>query len=76
MVQAPSSAKRAAASGQKGPKKKESKFTIDCAKPVADNIMDIGQFEKFLLDRIKVDNKTGGHWLGQQGVCHPCTWDW
>eukprot|EP00891_Asterochloris_glomerata_P009991 jgi/Astpho2/9991/e_gw1.00153.68.1_t len=59
MVQAPSSAKRAAASGQKGPKKKENKFTIDCAKPVADNIMDIAQFEKFLLDRIKVDNKTG-----------------
>ena len=68
MVQAPSSAKRAAASGQKGPKKKENKFTIDCAKPDADNIMDIAQFEKFLLDRIKVDNKTGGHQLGQQTV--------
>lgn len=34
-------------------------FTIDCTKPVEDKIMDIAQFEKFLLDRIKVDGKTG-----------------
>lgn len=34
-------------------------FTIDCTKPVEDKIMDIAQFEKFLLDRIKVNGKTG-----------------
>ena len=36
-------------------------FTIDCTKPVEDKIMDIAQFDKFLTDRIKVDNKTGMH---------------
>ena len=44
----------------KGVKSKASTtFTIDCTKPVEDKIMDIAQFEKFLLDRIKVDGKTG-----------------
>ena len=44
----------------KGPKSKATTtFTIDCTKPVEDKIMDIAQFEKFLLDRIKVDGKTG-----------------
>ena len=60
MVQAPAAAKRAAASGAKGAKKKSQSFVIDCTKPVEDSIMDIGQFEKFLLDRIKVEGKTGG----------------
>lgn len=44
----------------KGAKSKSTTtFTIDCTKPVEDKIMDIAQFEKFLLDRIKVDGKTG-----------------
>lgn len=47
----------AAAKGQKS--KTATTFTIDCTKPVEDKIMDIAQFEKFLLDRIKVDGKTG-----------------
>lgn len=40
-------------------KKKTQTFVIDCTKPVEDKIMDIANFEKFLLDRIKVDGKTG-----------------
>lgn len=44
-----------------GPKKskKALTFTIDCSKPVEDKIMEIASFEKFLLDKIKVDGKTG-----------------
>ena len=40
-------------------KKKALSFVIDCSKPVEDKIMDISSFEKFLLDRIKVEGKTG-----------------
>jgi large subunit ribosomal protein L22e len=40
-------------------KKKALTFTVDCQKPVEDKIMDIASFEKFLVDKIKVDNKTG-----------------
>lgn len=40
-------------------KKKSATFVIDCSKPVEDKIMKIGEFEKFLVDKIKVDNKTG-----------------
>jgi large subunit ribosomal protein L22e len=40
-------------------KKKALTFTIDCAKPVDDKIMDISSFEKFLVDKIKVNGKTG-----------------
>ncbi|KAG2434308.1 hypothetical protein N781_05595 [Pontibacillus halophilus JSM 076056 = DSM 19796] len=40
-------------------KKKALVFTIDCSKPVEDKIMDISSFEKFLMDKIKVDGKTG-----------------
>ncbi|GIL66544.1 hypothetical protein Vafri_20039 [Volvox africanus] len=40
-------------------KKKALVFTIDCSKPVEDKIMDISSFEKFLLDKIKVDGKAG-----------------
>lgn len=43
----------------KGGKKKASSFVIDCSKPVEDKIMEIGAFEKFLVDKIKVDNKPG-----------------
>merc|ERR1711918_23639 len=35
------------------------KFSINCAKPVDDGIMDSGAFEKFLHDRIKVNGKAG-----------------
>eukprot|EP01112_Ceratiomyxa_fruticulosa_P021720 TRINITY_DN7754_c0_g1_i1.p2 TRINITY_DN7754_c0_g1~~TRINITY_DN7754_c0_g1_i1.p2 ORF type:complete len:186 (+),score=65.49 TRINITY_DN7754_c0_g1_i1:125-682(+) len=34
-------------------------FTLDCNLPVTDGIMDIGNLEKFLHDRIKVENKPG-----------------
>ena len=40
-------------------KKKALSFTVDCTKPVEDKIMDIASFEKFMLDKIKVNNKTG-----------------
>ncbi|RZC49832.1 hypothetical protein C5167_018258 [Papaver somniferum] len=44
---------------QKGGKKKGSSFTIDCAKPVEDKIMEIASLEKFLQERIKVGGKAG-----------------
>ncbi|CAL8470222.1 g9764 [Coccomyxa elongata] len=50
--------KKPAAAPLKG-KKKPATFVIDCAKPVEDKIMKIGEFEKFLVDKIKVDNKVG-----------------
>ncbi|MQL77312.1 hypothetical protein Taro_009735 [Colocasia esculenta] len=37
-----------------GKKKGATTFTIDCAKPVEDKIMDIASLEKFLQERIKV----------------------
>ena len=37
----------------------ETKYTINCAQPVSDKIFDIGAFEKFLHDRIKVEGRTG-----------------
>ena len=51
--------KKPAAAPLKGGKKKAATFVIDCAKPVDDKIMKIAEFEKFLLDKIKVDNKVG-----------------
>merc|ERR1712095_229905 len=44
-----------------GGKKKKTvlKFTLDCTLPVEDGIMNVGSFEKFLLERIKVAGKTG-----------------
>jgi hypothetical protein len=51
--------KKAAGAPVKGSKKKTSAFVIDCSKPVEDKIMEIGAFEKFLVDKIKVDNKPG-----------------
>merc|ERR1712057_143547 len=38
-------------------KKKTKTFVLDCARPVDDKIMEIGSFEKFLKDRIKVNGK-------------------
>ncbi|KAI3443139.1 uncharacterized protein J3R85_000028 [Psidium guajava] len=49
----------AAGGGAKAGKKKGVSFTIDCAKPVEDKIMDIASLEKFLQERIKVDGKAG-----------------
>ncbi|QDZ20424.1 ribosomal protein L22 [Chloropicon primus] len=40
-------------------KKKTKTFVLDCARPVDDKIMEIGSFEKFLKDRIKVNGKAG-----------------
>ena len=43
-------------------KQKEStlKFTIDCLQPADDNIIEPKDFEKkFLMDKIKVEGKTG-----------------
>jgi len=40
-------------------KKLNLKFTIDCTHPVEDGIMDMVSFERFLLERIKIDGKTG-----------------
>mmetsp|Transcript_41627 Transcript_41627/g.69252 ORF Transcript_41627/g.69252 Transcript_41627/m.69252 type:complete len:124 (-) Transcript_41627:48-419(-) len=40
-------------------RKTVSKFTIDCSQPVDDGIMDASSFEKFLIDKIKVNGKTG-----------------
>eukprot|EP01113_Clastostelium_recurvatum_P035938 TRINITY_DN505_c0_g1_i4.p2 TRINITY_DN505_c0_g1~~TRINITY_DN505_c0_g1_i4.p2 ORF type:complete len:230 (-),score=109.40 TRINITY_DN505_c0_g1_i4:71-715(-) len=34
-------------------------LTINCEKPVTDGIMDVANFEKFLQEEIKVDNKAG-----------------
>ena len=55
---APTKKPSAAPAGGKG-KKKSQTFVIDCTKPVEDKIMDIASFEKFLLDKIKVNGKTG-----------------
>jgi len=39
-------------------KKATSKFTIDASQPVADKVLDVAAFEKFLVDHIKVEGKT------------------
>lgn len=33
------------------------KFTIDCTHPTEDSILDVGNFEKYLKERIKVEGK-------------------
>lgn len=40
-------------------KKQGNKFFIDFSGPASDGILDASSFEKFLHDRIKVDNKAG-----------------
>merc|ERR1712232_252907 len=40
-------------------KKQLLKFTIDCQQPTDDTIITPADLEKFLKERIKVDNKTG-----------------
>lgn len=49
--------RRASVVPKKG--KKAQTYVIDCSKPVEDSIMEIAAFEKFLVDKIKVDGKTG-----------------
>jgi len=39
--------------------KKFTKFAIDYAVPMEDGLLEGGSFERFLLERIKVDGKTG-----------------
>merc|ERR1712217_621495 len=43
---------------QKG-KKQQLKFSIDCTQPADDNIIEAKDLEKFLVNRIKVEGKTG-----------------
>ena len=48
-------AKKAAAKGKGGTKKKiQHKFILNCTQPVEDGIMDAANFEKYLHERIKV----------------------
>lgn len=49
---------RRGGSGQKKAKKTLT-FHIDCSRPVEDSIMEIAAFEKFLMDKIKVEGKAG-----------------
>lgn len=35
------------------------KYTINCSQPVSDKIFDLSAFEKFLHDKIKVENRVG-----------------
>jgi hypothetical protein len=44
---------------KKSGKKTVVKFTIDCAQPVEDRVLDVASFEKFLHDHIKVNGKAG-----------------
>merc|ERR1712166_484620 len=44
---------------KKGSKAKATSFTIDCSKPVEDQIMDVASFEQYLSQRIKVNGKAG-----------------
>ena len=44
-------------------KKPQHKYTINCAEPIADNVLVLSDFENFLLAKIKVAGKTGN--LGQ-----------
>ena len=45
--------------GAKTGKKSTQKFTIDCKLPIEDNVIVLKDFESFLTQKIKVDNKTG-----------------
>ena len=44
---------------KKASKKNLAKFTIDCAQPIEDKVLDLSEFEKFLHEKIKVDGKAG-----------------
>ncbi|XP_055625781.1 60S ribosomal protein L22-like [Toxorhynchites rutilus septentrionalis] len=40
-------------------KKEHLRFGVDCTNIAEDNIMDVGDFEKYLKERFKVNGKTG-----------------
>jgi large subunit ribosomal protein L22e len=40
-------------------KKNVVKFVIDCTQPVDDKVLDMGLFETYLQERIKINGKTG-----------------
>lgn len=43
----------------KGQRRKISlKFAIDCTHPAEDSILEVGNFEKYLKERVKVEGKT------------------
>ena len=46
---------------QKGQKAKKisHKFVLNCSQPIEDNVLVLADFESFITQRIKVDNKTG-----------------
>jgi len=46
-------------SGKSATKKQSQKYVLDASAPTNDKIFDPSAFEKFLHDRIKVDNRTG-----------------
>jgi len=59
---APKMAKSAKKGPQKsgGKKKKQTlKFNVECKNPVEDGIMNVGEFETYLRERIKISGKTG-----------------
>lgn len=66
MAVAKKNSKKSKVGGKKqnsaAPKKKLAKFVLDCSTAADDNLFDPVQFESFLKDRIKVDNRT--HNLG------------
>lgn len=45
--------------GGKQGKKATTKFFIDCRLPLEDNVIVLSDFESFMKNHIKVDNKTG-----------------
>ncbi len=46
-------------SASKVNKKSQLRFSIDCSHPVEDGIMNCGDFETYLRERVKVGGKTG-----------------
>ena len=40
-------------------RKARAKYTVDCKLPIDDKVMDLKNFEEFLLKKIKVNNKVG-----------------
>lgn len=44
--------------GKKGGKKNALKFAVDCSHPVEDGLMNVGDFETYLKQRIKMGGKT------------------
>ena len=45
--------------GKKGTKKTTQKYYIDCKLPIEDNVIVLKDFESYLTQNIKVDNKKG-----------------